>query len=738
MKSIRAITTSYYMVFFLLLLRDFITLKLRDFPTKSKCIVLVLMFVVATVPSSIAQKNKHSKPRKTPTPLLGQPSETVRQNEPAVIQWVSRVVSYSSSYNEKGPYSAWQLLGKPNLRSYSGGLNPCAWAGRYEEKENTREYSNRVETIRVGFEQPIFATQVAIVEAYNPGTVSKVVGYGENGESKTLYSTVPAPVGSEGRILNIFFEPPPFKIAEVGIWLHTGQIPDWNLIDAIAISSGLDSIKAEINLAPYSSEIKVKKLGSEINSPDNELAPVISPDGKTLYFSRTGRSGSNSSESSDVWYADVQHDGKVFNEAKNIGDPLNDIYPNFICSITPDGTTMLLGNEYIEYGAPKGGTSISIRNADGGWGFPEAQTIQNYYNRNTYGHYCLSSDRKSLLLCLKRDEGEGNQDVYVSFVQSDSTWSTPMNLGRTINTAGDESTVFLAPDTRTLFFSSSGHNGYGGNDIFVSTRLDASWKYWSEPMNLGDKVNSKGGNAYYTVDASGKNAYCVSSQLNGNSDIYHIELPPSLQVVPVVLVEGKVYNSNSKTPVLAKIYYENLLTGKEVGVAQTNPQTGEYKIVLPAGTTYGFRAESKGTIPVSEHIDLRTLGEFRVLRYDLSLVPDEVGQTILLNNLFFAYNQSEIERESIPELVRLGQELLRSPNMKILITGHTDNTGSDGYNLRLSRKRADEVAKFIEQEGIPRSQIQTQGKGKAAPVVSNETDEGRKKNRRVEFTILEK
>ncbi len=708
------------------------------FPKKYYTIVLLFLLICAAGIPAYSQKNKSSKPRKSPTPLIKPQSETVRENEPPVTQWVTRVISVSSSYRDKGSYSAWQLLGKPNLWSYNGGLNPCAWAGKYEEKENSREYANRVETMRVGFDQPVFATQVAIVEAFNPGSVAKVVGYGENGESKVLYSTVPAPAGTDGRVLNIFFEPPPFKIAEIGLWLHTGEIPDWNLIDAIAISTGIDSIRAEINLAPFSSEIKVERLGAEINTPDNEIAPVISPDGKTLYFSRTGRSGVSAAESSDVWYADLQADGKTFDAAKNIGSPLNDIYPNFICSITPDGATMLLGNEYVERGAPKGGTSIAYRIADGTWGFPEAQSIQDYYNRNTYGHYCLSSDRKSLLMCLKRDEGEGNQDVYVSFIQPDSTWSVPMNLGRTINTAGDESTVFLAPDTRTLFFSSSGHNGYGGNDIFVSTRLDGSWKNWSEPMNLGDRVNSKGGNAYYSVDASGKNAYCVSSQENGNSDIFHIELPPSLQVAPVVLVEGKVYNSNSNTPVRAKIYYENLYTGKEVGIAQTNPLTGEYKIVLPAGSMYGFRAESNGTLPVSEHIDLRTLGEFRVLRYDLSLVPDEVGQTVLLNNLFFSYNQWEIERESISELTRLSLELLRSPSMRILITGHTDNAGSDSYNKRLSRKRAEEVAKFIEQEGVPRSQILTEGKGKSAPVVSNETDEGRKKNRRVEFTILEK
>lgn len=125
---------------------------------------------------------------------------------------------------------------------------------------------------------------------------------------------------------------------------------------------------------------------------------------------------------------------------------------------------------------------------------------------------------------------------------------------------------------------------------------------------LGDKVNSKGGNAYYSVDASGKNAYYVSNEQNGNSDIYHIELPPSLQVAPVVLVEGKVYNSNRILQLWQRFTTKISIPEKEVGIAQTNPQTGEYKIVLPAGSMYGFRAESKGTIPVSEHLDLQKSG----------------------------------------------------------------------------------------------------------------------------------
>jgi hypothetical protein len=194
------------MVNFLQLFRESPKRTGRGFPTKYDTIILCLILWVATGIPALSQKHK-SKPRKTPTPLIKSQSETVRENEPAVVQWVTRVVSVSSSYRDRGAYSAWQLLSKPNLWSYNGGLNPCAWAGKYEEKENSREYANRVETMRVGFDQPVFATQVAIVEAYNPGSVAKVVGYGENGESKVLYTTVPAPAGTDGRVLNIFFEP---------------------------------------------------------------------------------------------------------------------------------------------------------------------------------------------------------------------------------------------------------------------------------------------------------------------------------------------------------------------------------------------------------------------------------------------------------------------------------------------------------------------------------------------------
>ena len=716
----------------------FLYVRLHKFWSKYLVFLLSIIILQPALSEGNQTNAQQQKPRKPTTVIIKKPKEFVTSVDPTLTQWASRIVYVSSSFNERGPFSAEQLLGKPNLYSYRGTQNPCAWAAKYEDKENQKEFANRVETIRVGFQQPMYAGQIAIVEALNPGAVAMVVVYGEDAEMDTVYQVIPSPAGTEGRVLNVFFEPTNFRITEVEIRLHTGAVPDWNLIDAIALSNAPDSVRAEINVTKFASEIKVEKMGSEINSSTNELAPVISPDGKTLYFSRSNHTSNiNSSEATDIWYSELMPDGKTFSNAKNIGVPLNDIYPNFVCSITPDGARMLLGNEYVRNAAPRGGTSISLRTDDGGWSIPKPLNIIGYYSRNHYGHFCLSSDRKTLLSCLNRDEGAGNQDIYVSFQDSDSTWTRPRNIGRTINTAGDESTVFLAPDTRTMFFSSSGHNGYGDKDIFVSTRLDSTWLNWSEPKNMGTKVNSIGGDAYYSVDVSGVNAYYVSTRGRlDNSDIFHIVLPPSLQVAPAVLVEGNVYNAKSQLPVRATILYEDLKTGKEVGMAQTNPKTGEYKIVLPAGNLYGFRAEADSAIPVSEHLDLRELKQFQIVRYDLTLVPLEVGQRVLLNNLFFDYNKSIIQPESYSELRRMADVLRRNQTVRIMINGHTDDVGSDDYNLQLSKDRAQAVLEYFVNQGVQSSQIETQGLGKTQPVAPNDSNEGRQKNRRVEFIIL--
>lgn len=204
----------------------------------------------------------------------------------------------------------------------------------------------------------------------------------------------------------------------------------------------------------------------------------------------------------------------------------------------------------------------------------------------------------------------------------------------------------------------------------------------------------------------------------------------------MILITGKVFNAKTKEPLGAVIEYENLADGKNVGVAQSNPQTGEYKIVLPYGKNYGFMAYAEKHISVSDNLDLSTVAEYKEVTRDLYLVPIEVGSTIRLNNIFFDVAKATLRAESYPELDRLAGLMTQNGKMQIELSGHTDNVGSDDANLKLSADRAKSVTDYLVSLGITAERIVAKGYGETKPLTTNDTDEGRQLNRRVEFTIL--
>jgi outer membrane protein OmpA-like peptidoglycan-associated protein len=324
-------------------------------------------------------------------------------------------------------------------------------------------------------------------------------------------------------------------------------------------------------------------------------------------------------------------------------------------------------------------------------------------------------------------------------MQVDGKWSKPMNLGNSLNSVGNEVSPFLASDGKTLYFSTNGYPGFGKNDIFVSRRLDDTWKNWSEPMNLGNKVNTNEWDAYFSTSAAGDYAYFVSSANKATSeDIFRIKLPTSAKPTSVVLISGKVLNSKTGEPLGAKIIYEELPSGKEAGVARSNPSKGEYTIALPAGKKYGFSASAEGYIAINENIDLTQLTEFKEIKKDLKLVPIEKGEKVSINNIFFEFGKEGLLPESFPELNRLVKLMITNPNLKIRIEGHTDNIGNDKNNLLLSENRTLSVMNYLVENSIESNRLETKGYGKTKPKANNNTEEGRQQNRRVEIVILEK
>lgn len=477
-------------------------------------------------------------------------------------------------------------------------------------------------------------------------------------------------------------------------------------------------------------------LGPMVNSEYNEVLPVIAPDGKTLYFVRKDHpENAGRARRDDIYVSRLQEDGN-WGPAANIGAPLNDEGFNFVCTVMPDNNSLLLGNRYYRDGSQDEGVSLTTR-SDSGWSFPVHIEIRNIGNLSDLSEYTMSPDGRVVIMSVLRADSIGGRDLFVSMRREDGSWSDPANMGPTINSPFQDITPFLAADGTTLYFSSDRPGGYGSNDVYMTRRLDYTWKNWSPPRNLGYPINTSGWDAYYTVPANGEFAYFVSTSSGyGKSDLFRIALPESARPMPVMLVSGKVRDVDGKI-VPAVIEYERLSDGKPVGSSHADPVTGAYSIALPLGHEYGLHAESDGYYPVSAHLDLTELGNFDEVQRDLVLAPLTRGSSIRLNNVFFDFDSSVLRPESYPELDRLVRLLRERPSMIIQIDGHCDDMGGHEYNMDLSRRRARAVADYVASQGISSARLMPRGFGKTRPVATNDTDEGRQLNRRVEYTIMQ-
>lgn len=288
-----------------------------------------------------------------------------------------------------------------------------------------------------------------------------------------------------------------------------------------------------------------------------------------------------------------------------------------------------------------------------------------------------------------------------------------------------------------MYCSSDGHPGLGKLDVFKSVRLnDSSWTEWSEPINLGKEINTSKDDWGYVVNQQGDTAYfSAQNRVDGYGgwDIYTVTLPEFAKAQRTITIRGKVTDIN-KNKIIANIKWEDLATGKEIGFSRTNPQTGEYIIVLPYGKKYGYFAQANGYYPTSNNIDLsKKIKNDNILNDIVLNKIEEIlksKEKITVNNIFFDYDKYELKNESFPELKRLLDFLKKYPN-KIIIQGHTDNVGSKEYNLVLSKKRADAVATYLIKNGIDKKNISTEGYGFSKPVTQK--DEEIYKNRRVEI-----
>ncbi len=497
--------------------------------------------------------------------------------------------------------------------------------------------------------------------------------------------------------------------------------------------------------------IVIRNMGTIINTDKDEWDPNPTPDGKYLYFSARDRQDNYGL--TDIYVSKLANG--VWLAPRNIGPPINGINDETIDNVTADGNTLLLSGTFE--GTFGNFDIYTASKTEKGWGNLEhlPYPINSVYT-DEGGN--LTSDGKALLFSSDRPGGKGqyvpfgtqfhgttngNMDIYVC-LKTDSGWVGPINLGPTINTPYSERSPYLHPDGRTLYFSSEGHPGLGKLDVFKSYRLkEDSWTEWSEPVNLGKEINSILDDWGYKITVGGDSAFFAGHWRTigyGGWDLFSVSLPKYAKPDKVLTIKGKV-TDNKGNPLSAKILWEDLTTGKNVGVLQSDPTDGSYIIILPMGKNYGFYAEKTGYYPISKSIDLTKERKEQDIIENITLLPLEdilnKETKLSLNNIFFDFDKFTLKKESYPELDRLTKLIKDNPKYKIKIEGHTDNIGSESYNMELSRKRAESVRNYIISKGVPSKRFSLIGFGSSMPIASNDTEEGRAMNRRVVISFID-
>ena len=419
-----------------------------------------------------------------------------------------------------------------------------------------------------------------------------------------------------------------------------------------------------------------KNMGYPINTPDNEGAQSISADGRTMVFAACEKA--DGAGSCDIYFS--RKTGNEWSNPVNMGPPINTPY----------------------------------------W---ESQPS-------------LSSDGRTIYFVSNRTDGYGKKDIWVSTIDEEGYWKNPVNLGPKINTKDNDASPFMHPDNQTLYFSSDGRIGMGGFDIFLS-RKDTTGNF-TDPQNLGYPINTYKDEEFMIVNAKGNQAY-FSSNRDGSrmKDIFSFNLYEEARPIPVSYVKGHVFDSENQLPVNARFELIDLETSKTI-IKSFSGSDGEYLVCLPSNKNYAFNVSKPGYLFHSGNFSLKGIyNATRPYNLDISLKKIEEGKSVILENIFFEVDSYVLMPESKAELVKLIEFLTNNSTLRIEIGGYTDNTGTPEYNDKLSSDRARAVYEYLINEKIESTRLTYKGYGMRKPIDDNNTESGRSKNRRTEFTIID-
>ncbi|MCB2218955.1 MAG: OmpA family protein [Bacteroidetes bacterium] len=479
-------------------------------------------------------------------------------------------------------------------------------------------------------------------------------------------------------------------------------------------------------------------LGPNVNTDLNEYFPCLTADNQTLLFTRLLYDKASFTGRQEDFYTSSRYNNEWL-PARNIGPPINTYYNEGAPTLSVDGNVLIFtACESVNgYGANRSGYGrcdlfISGKNGDN-WSAPQNLGIP-VSSRHWESQPSLSADGRTLYFVSNRED---DYDIFFTVQDDQGIWSEPEMLGGNINTEGYEGSVFIHPDNQTLYFSSDGHIGMGGMDIYY-TRRD-SLGNWGEPVNLGYPINTHKDENSILISSDGSLAMFASDRDEGYGglDLYGFELYEEARPQFVTYMKGTVFEANSGKKLKARFELTDLQTGELVVRSFSNEGNGEFIVCLPTNRDYALNVSKEGYLFYSENFNLSGVHSTTdPFLKDIPLKPIKAGEKVVLRNIFFETDKYDLKSESRVELQKLIDLLTRNPSLMIEISGHTDNVGTSAYNQELSQNRAKAVNDYLVDHGIDQARLLYKGYGELEPIDTNETKEGRANNRRTEFKVI--
>ncbi len=527
----------------------------------------------------------------------------------------------------------------------------------------------------------------------------------------------------------------------------------------------LSKFKKECKHAPeiVNAPIRAWVDDLEINSSEDEYSPCVTADGELLLFT-SRRSNSHEPNDIGVYDGDIYmsefRNGK-WGPAKNVGAPLSTEKDEAAAALSYDGQRMLLFS-YAESNA-----NVMESKLDGmTWTEPKLKMSANV-NTDANETYASYEPMDIKVFYVYDGKLKGDKDIFFSGVmdRKRNSWGKGQSVGSQVNTGFNEGSVYIHPNGRTMYFSSQGHNSIGGYDIFKAELVNG---IWTNPVNMGYPINTPYDDYFFASTASEKYAYIASNRAGGKGglDIYQVtfwgpekpvifdsedlllasqseptkniplEEEVKVEKKSLTVFKGKVIDYITKKPLEAQIDITDNSSGEVIQNVYSNSASGKFLLSLPSGRNYGISVNKEGYLFHSENFDLPEFSEYNLVNKDVELKNIAVGSKIALRNVFYAVGKADIKSDSYAELDRLVDLLQKVPNLKIELSGHTDNTGGAAINTKLSQERADAVKDYLVRKGISEGRLVAKGYGPDRPIATNDTKEGRQLNRRTEYEII--